>query len=191
MSKKGNTLIAFLAGAAAGAILGILYAPDKGSNTREKLSFKLDKYKKTLEDFVNDLVSGKETPLTTQAKSQGNKVASEAKNKAERLLEDVDELFDENNQFLLDASSYSEQNIDDLIGPLTPPRLLTPPMEIPKIEIGIDLPNANFETLLAQVHLLTQEKDFFYLHKNKVVTVETLLQVREALSKLQTGEDLK
>ena len=92
MSKKGNTLMAFLAGAAAGAILGILYAPDKGSNTREKLSFKLDKYKKTLEDFVNDLVSGKETPLTTQAKSQGNKVTSEAKNKAERLLEDVDEL---------------------------------------------------------------------------------------------------
>ncbi|MEK6781770.1 MAG: YtxH domain-containing protein [Bacteroidota bacterium] len=92
MSKKGNTLIAFLAGATAGAILGILYAPDKGSNTREKLSFKLDKYKKTLEEFVNDLVSGKETPLTTQARSQGNKVASEAKNKAERLLEDVDEL---------------------------------------------------------------------------------------------------
>ena len=92
MSKKGNTLVVFLAGAAAGAILGILYAPDKGSSTREKLSFKLDKYKKTLEEFVNDLVTGKDTPLTTEAKSQGNKVASEAKNKAERLLEDVDEL---------------------------------------------------------------------------------------------------
>ena len=93
MGKKGsNTLIAFLTGAAVGAILGILYAPDKGSVTREKLSFQLDKYKKTLEDFINDLVSGKETPLTTEAKSQGQKVVSEAKNKAERLLEDVDEL---------------------------------------------------------------------------------------------------
>ena len=92
MSKKGNTLMAFLAGAAAGAILGVLYAPDKGSNTREKLSFQLDKYKKILEDFLNDLVTGKETPLTTEAKSQGNKIVSEAKNKAERLLEDVDEL---------------------------------------------------------------------------------------------------
>jgi gas vesicle protein len=93
MSKKGsNTLIAFLTGAAVGAILGILYAPDKGSNTREKLSYRLDKYKKMLEDFLKDVVDGKEGAQTTEAKSQGQKVVSEAKDKAERLLEDVDEL---------------------------------------------------------------------------------------------------
>ncbi len=96
MSKKGNnTLITFLAGAAVGAIIGILYAPDKGSNTREKLSFQLDKYKKLLEDYLNDLVTGKETPLTSEAKSQGDKVVSETKGKAERLLEDVDELLEQ------------------------------------------------------------------------------------------------
>ncbi len=96
MSKKGsNALLVFLAGAATGAILGILYAPDKGTNTREKLSFQLDKYKKILEEFLADVVSGKETPLTTEAKSQGQKVVSEAKDKAQRLLDDVDELLEQ------------------------------------------------------------------------------------------------
>jgi gas vesicle protein len=96
MSKKGgSTLLAFLVGAATGAILGILYAPDKGSNTREKLSFQLDKYRKMLQDMINDFVSGKETPLTSEAKSQGQKVVDEAKNKAEKLLEDVDELLEQ------------------------------------------------------------------------------------------------
>lgn len=96
MSKKsGNTLLAFLIGATAGAIIGILYAPDKGSNTREKLSFQLDRYRKMLQDLINDFVSGKETPLTSEAKSLGQKVVDDAKNKAEKLLEDVDDLLEQ------------------------------------------------------------------------------------------------
>ena len=93
MNKKGNSLlIAFLAGAAAGAILGILYAPDKGSNTREKLSFRLDKYKKMLEEFINEMVAGKNKPAQGEPQPQAQKVVTEAQEKAERLLEDVDEL---------------------------------------------------------------------------------------------------
>ncbi|MEO5979633.1 MAG: YtxH domain-containing protein [Chryseolinea sp.] len=95
MSKRSGTLMAFVFGATAGAVLGVLYAPDKGTATREKLSFQLDKYKSLLQEVIDDFVSGKETPLTSEAKSQGQKVVDEAKNKAERLLEDVDELLEQ------------------------------------------------------------------------------------------------
>jgi len=95
VKKSGNTLITFLTGAASDTILGILYALEKGVNTREKLSFQLDKYRNLLQELIDDFVSGKETPLTSEAKSQGQKVVDEAKTKAERLLEDVDELLEQ------------------------------------------------------------------------------------------------
>ena len=48
-----------------------------------------------MEELIDDFVSGRETPLTSEAKSQGQKVVDEAKNKAERLLEDVDDLLEQ------------------------------------------------------------------------------------------------
>ena len=50
-----------------------------------------DGQKKMLEDLVDDLISGKEMPFS-EAKDQGERVVTQAKEKAERLLEDVDSL---------------------------------------------------------------------------------------------------
>ncbi len=47
-SNTGQTLIALLTGAAIGAGLGILYAPDKGSKTRDRLSKEARKAQKQL-----------------------------------------------------------------------------------------------------------------------------------------------
>ena len=91
MSKRSNSTLAFLLGAATGAILGILYAPDKGSSTRDKLSFLVDKYKNELEEIIENLIEG-EDGASTVAKEKGKKVISDAKDKAEKLLKDVDNL---------------------------------------------------------------------------------------------------
>ena len=97
MSKTSNSLLAFILGTGVGATMGILFAPDSGGNTRGKLTYQLSRYKDDLEDLVKDLVDGKNMPLN-EARSEGNKVISDAKNKAENLLNDVNKLIDQINK---------------------------------------------------------------------------------------------
>lgn len=90
MGKTG-TILGFLTGLATGVTVGVMYAPDKGSSTRDKLTFLLDKYRHKLQELTDALIEGKELH-PSEAKSEGQKVIDDAKVKAEKLLGDVDEL---------------------------------------------------------------------------------------------------
>lgn len=57
MNKTGKIVTAVAAGAAAGALLGVLFAPDKGSETRKKIS---DKGKKIADGVKEKFQKGKE-----------------------------------------------------------------------------------------------------------------------------------
>ncbi len=85
-----KTLLGFLAGAAVGALAGILLAPDKGSETRKKISRKTGDLGDSLKDSFSDFVEGiKETYSGVKAEAEDveekgriklNSLKSEARN---------------------------------------------------------------------------------------------------------------
>lgn len=89
MGKTGGTLVAILAGAAVGAVAGVLLAPDQGSKTRKKikdgiqsgtedLSCKFDELKKQ----VKSLMKSKQSDL----ESSINEFVSQAGSKSEDVI---------------------------------------------------------------------------------------------------------
>ena len=91
MSRAGRDTAFFLTGIVAGSILGLLYAPEKGAVTRDRLSYRLSKYREQLDQLINEVLNAPDLPENFQ-KSEGQRVVNDAREKAERLLEDVDRL---------------------------------------------------------------------------------------------------
>jgi gas vesicle protein len=54
--SSGKVLLGVLGGIAAGALLGILFAPDKGSNTRKKVVKKGEDYAEAIQDKFDDFL---------------------------------------------------------------------------------------------------------------------------------------
>ena len=88
-TKNGNSIIALLTGAALGFGLGILFAPDKGSKTREKI-------KEGFDDLKN------------QAKSKWDLLDDETK---DRIIEKKEEIQEKVENLLSDASCKAEEAI--------------------------------------------------------------------------------
>lgn len=64
--KASNVALGILAGVAVGALVGILFAPDKGTNTRKKISKKSKEYADDLKGQVNHLVDVVSSPFHSE-----------------------------------------------------------------------------------------------------------------------------
>lgn len=86
--KTSNILLSVLGSAFVGALLGVLFAPDKGSKTRKQLIKKGDEYadtaKKEYEDLINKM--GKQYEYL---KNQSDELVSKGKSKAGELKEEL------------------------------------------------------------------------------------------------------
>ena len=98
-SKAENNIVPLLAGAAIGIGLGILFAPDKGSKTREKM-------KESFDDIKN------------QANSKWNSLEQETKEKFSKtkddLIETVEDLLSNSSYKAEEAIIYLEEKLAEL-----------------------------------------------------------------------------
>jgi len=54
--ERGKVILGILAGVAAGSLIGILFAPDKGMDTRKKVVHKGEEYINDLKEKVNGIL---------------------------------------------------------------------------------------------------------------------------------------
>ena len=89
MSKVGNTLAALLVGAAIGAGVGILFAPDEGKKTRKRIRKSLEGVSDNLRDrltHLNEDLKEKELKFKGTLEENVEKLLSKSSYKAEELI---------------------------------------------------------------------------------------------------------
>ncbi|HKJ32542.1 MAG TPA: YtxH domain-containing protein [Balneolales bacterium] len=94
MSKfsKGLTF-GLLSGAVFGSFIALLYAPDKGTNTRDRLSYRLNTYLDDLTNLVDQLKEEKDD-IMSDAKKQSDQVVEDAQRRAEDLISEAEGLLE-------------------------------------------------------------------------------------------------
>ena len=85
--NTGRLVVGILAGVAAGAILGVLFAPDKGSETRKKIAKSGSDTVDQLKAKFDEMVAGV-TDKFEEAKAVEKDLADKARNRAEEIRKD-------------------------------------------------------------------------------------------------------
>ncbi|MEO7922832.1 MAG: YtxH domain-containing protein [Chitinophagaceae bacterium] len=78
--SSSKVLLGFVAGAAVGALAGILFAPDKGSSTRQKIATKAGDWTDAAKDSFGSLIDGVKNAYTG-AKDEVDEFSEKAKAK--------------------------------------------------------------------------------------------------------------
>lgn len=86
MNDNSKVLVGLLAGLAAGAALGLLFAPEKGSETRDKLSQSL----KDLGDSIKDMAADEINSLSSLKEKVVSSVKSKVKHTEEEVADDIE-----------------------------------------------------------------------------------------------------
>lgn len=89
MSKSDFTF-GLLSGALIGSAVALLYAPEKGSNTRDILSYRLSSYLDELTQLIERLTDEKSS--ISDAKRKGDLVVEDARKRAEDLINEAESL---------------------------------------------------------------------------------------------------
>jgi gas vesicle protein len=98
--KNNNLVLGLLGGVAAGTILGLLFAPAKGSETRKIIADKGFEFNDNLIDTVCKL-SGKITQTITELKNDSQKILGNTNEIQEKERADLNNLKDINKSVML------------------------------------------------------------------------------------------
>lgn len=122
MAKSGSTFLALLTGAAIGAGLGMLYAPESGEETRKKLG---ENARKTQDDLnkrykeTSSNLSQKAKQAKSDFEQRLEETLSSASYKADEILSSLEtkleELKRQNSKFQKDRNETGGSNIDQSV----------------------------------------------------------------------------
>jgi gas vesicle protein len=89
--KSDKIILGVLGGVAVGALLGVLFAPDKGNNTRKKIADKSNDYTDELK-YKLDNILGTITQKYEKIWAEGEKLVAEGKSKMNEVKNDGEDL---------------------------------------------------------------------------------------------------